>query len=67
MIKSYFGSPYYWFNCPPLFKKWLDEVLTHWRWAYGSKSGYRVSGKKIALLAISAGVDETRIVVHQNL
>ncbi len=41
---------------PSLFKKWLDEVLTH-GWAYGSKSGYKVSGKKIAL-ALSVGIDE---------
>lgn len=54
--KIVFQFPYYWFNCPPLFKKWLDEVLTH-GWAYGSKSGYRLSGKKIAL-AISAGIEE---------
>lgn len=54
--KIVFQFPYYWFNCPPLFKKWMDEVLTH-GWAYGSKSGYKVAGKKIAL-AISAGVDE---------
>jgi putative NADPH-quinone reductase len=54
--KILFQFPYYWFNCPPLFKKWLDEVLTH-GWAYGSKSGYKISGKKIAL-AISVGVDE---------
>ncbi|SFN18195.1 Putative NADPH-quinone reductase (modulator of drug activity B) [Chitinophaga sp. YR627] len=54
--KIVFQFPYYWFNCPPLFKKWLDEVLTY-GWAYGSKSGYKVSGKKIAL-AISVGVDE---------
>lgn len=54
--KIVFQFPYYWFNCPPLLKKWFDEVLTH-GWAYGSKSGYRVSGKKIAL-AISLGVDE---------
>ena len=54
--KIVFQFPYYWFNCPPLFKKWLDEVLTY-GWAYGSKSGYKVSGKKIAL-AISLGVDE---------
>lgn len=52
-----FQFPYYWFNSPPLFKKWLDEVLTH-GWAYGSKSGYRLSGKKIAL-AISLGSDES--------
>lgn len=54
--KIVFQFPYYWFNCPGLFKKWLDEVLTH-GWAYGSKSGYKVAGKKVAL-AISAGVDE---------
>jgi putative NADPH-quinone reductase len=51
-----FQFPFYWFNCPYLFKKWLDEVLLH-GWAYGSKSGYKVAGKKIAL-AMSVGVDE---------
>jgi putative NADPH-quinone reductase len=51
-----FQFPYYWFNCPPLFKKWLDEVLTY-GWAYGSKSGYKLLEKKIAL-AISLGADE---------
>ena len=54
--KIVFQFPYYWFNCPALFKKWLDEVLTH-GWAYGSKSGYKLAGKKVAL-AISLGVDE---------
>ncbi|MCF2443455.1 NAD(P)H-dependent oxidoreductase [Dyadobacter sp. CY345] len=54
-----FQFPYYWFNCPSLFKKWLDEVLTH-GWAYGSKSGYKVGGKKVAL-AISLGVDEQEL------
>ena len=54
--KIVFQFPFYWFNCPPLFKKWLDEVLTY-GWAYGSKSGYKVSGKKIAL-AMSVGIDE---------
>lgn len=54
--KIVFQFPFYWFSCPPLFKKWLDEVLTY-GWAYGSKSGYKLSGKKIAL-AISAGIDE---------
>ena len=51
-----FQFPFYWFNCPPLLKKWLDEVLTH-GWAYGSKSGYKLEGKKIAL-AISAGINK---------
>src|SRR5690606_42158916 len=27
--KIVFQFPFYWFNCPPLFKKWLDEVLTY--------------------------------------
>jgi putative NADPH-quinone reductase len=48
--------PFYWFNCPPPLKKWLDEVLTY-GWAYGSQSGYKMKGKKIAL-AISAGIDQ---------
>lgn len=54
--KIVFQFPFYWFNCPPFFKKWLDEVLTY-GWAYGSKSDYKVANKKIAL-AISVGIDE---------
>ncbi|MDM1537156.1 NAD(P)H-dependent oxidoreductase [Myroides odoratimimus] len=60
LIESYdhivFQFPFYWFNCPPLFKTWLDEVLTY-GWAYGSQSGYKMSNKKIGL-AITAGIDE---------
>ncbi|WP_367866106.1 NAD(P)H-dependent oxidoreductase [Pedobacter sp. WC2423] len=51
-----FQFPFYWFNCPPLFKKWLDVVLTH-GWAYGNGSPYQMTGKKIAL-SISAGINE---------
>jgi putative NADPH-quinone reductase len=54
--KIVFQFPFYWFNCPPFFKKWLDEVLTY-GWAYGSKSGYKLQGKKITL-AITAGINE---------
>ena len=54
--KIVFQFPFYWFNCPPLLKKWLDDVLTY-GWAYGSKSGYKLAGKKVAL-AITAGIDE---------
>lgn len=57
--KIVFQFPYYWFNSPAFFKKWLDEVLLH-GWAYGSKSGYKVAGKKIAL-AISLGVGEDEL------
>ncbi|WP_337064639.1 NAD(P)H-dependent oxidoreductase [Rouxiella badensis] len=48
--------PLYWFNCPPLLKKWLDEVLTY-GWAYGSTSGYKLKGRKFAL-AVSAGIKQ---------
>lgn len=51
-----FQFPFYWFNCPSLLKKWLDEVLLY-GWAYGSTSGYKVANKKIAL-AISAGINK---------
>jgi len=62
LMESYdtivFQFPLYWFNCPPFFKKWLDDVLTY-GWAYGSTSGYKLENKKIAL-AISAGIDESQ-------
>ncbi|MCZ4244378.1 NAD(P)H-dependent oxidoreductase [Pedobacter punctiformis] len=54
--KIVFQFPFYWFSSPPFFKKWLDEVLTY-GWAYGSKSGYKVAEKKIAL-AITVGIAE---------
>lgn len=54
--KIIFQFPFYWFNCPPFFKKWLDEVLTH-GWAYGRNSEYKMAGKKIAL-AITAGINK---------
>lgn len=54
--KIVFQFPMYWFSSPPLLKKWLDEVLIY-GWAFGSKSGYKVAGKKIAI-AISVGADE---------
>jgi len=57
--KIIFQFPYYWFNIPSLLKKWFDQVMTH-GWAYGSKSGYCMKGKKIAL-AISLGVEEEEL------
>ncbi|MGM5630795.1 NAD(P)H-dependent oxidoreductase [Apibacter raozihei] len=45
--------PLYWFNCPALLKKWMDDVFTY-GWAYGSK-GDKMKGRKIAL-SISAGM-----------
>ncbi|CVA60798.1 General stress protein 14 [Serratia marcescens] len=46
--------PIFWFSSPPLLKKWLDDVLTY-GWAYGSRSGYKMQNKKLAL-AVTAGV-----------
>ncbi|MCC3377418.1 NAD(P)H-dependent oxidoreductase [Cohnella sp. REN36] len=47
--------PIYWFNCPPLLKKWLDDVFAY-GWAYGSR-GDRLKGRKVGL-AVSAGIRE---------
>ena len=44
--------PLFWFNCPPLLKKWLDEVFEY-NWAYGPQ-GNKLKGKKIGL-AVTAG------------
>ncbi|GAB1437720.1 hypothetical protein MASR2M36_04550 [Providencia sp.] len=45
-----------WFNCPPLLKKWLDDVLTY-GWTYGSTSGYKL-GEKCISVAVSEGINE---------
>lgn len=60
--KIVFQFPLYWFSSPPLLKKWLDEVLTY-GWAYGSQSGYKVSGKKIGF-GISTGISESDYSLH---
>jgi putative NADPH-quinone reductase len=44
--------PFYWFNCPPLLKKWLDDVFTY-GWAYGSNGGDKLKNRKVGL-AVSA-------------
>ncbi|WP_069658693.1 NAD(P)H-dependent oxidoreductase [Arcticibacter eurypsychrophilus] len=53
--KIVFQFPVYWLSSPPLFKKWLDEVLSY-GWAYGAGS-YKLEGKKIAL-ALTTSADE---------
>ena len=47
--------PIYWFNCPPLMKKWLDEVFID-GWAYG-KNGNNLENRNIGL-AVTAGISE---------
>ena len=44
--------PVYWFNCPPLLKQWLDEVLA-FGWAYGP-GGTAFHGKRFGI-AVSLG------------
>ncbi|MDF7680733.1 NAD(P)H-dependent oxidoreductase [Enterobacteriaceae bacterium ESL0689] len=50
-----FQFPLYWFNCPPLLKKWFDDVFTY-GWAYGS-TATQLQGRKMGL-AVSAGGSE---------
>ena len=47
--------PIYWFNCPPLMKKWLDDVFTDGR-AYG-ENGDNLKNRNIAL-AVTADISE---------
>lgn len=45
--------PFYWYNCPPLMKQWLDLVLEY-GWAYG-KNGTMLSGKWVMNVISSGG------------
>lgn len=54
--KIIFQFPVFWFSCPSLLKKWIDEVIIY-GWAFGSKSEFKVANKKIAL-ALSVGLNE---------
>lgn len=47
--------PLYWFNCPPLIKKWLDDVFLD-GWAFGRNN--QMKNRKVALL-ITAGSKES--------
>ncbi len=44
--------PMYWYSCPPLLKKWEDDVLTY-GWAYGP-TGDALHGKEM-VVAVSPG------------
>ncbi len=39
-----FQHPFYWYSCPALMKKWLDDVLS-FGWAYGP-GGTKLNGKE---------------------
>jgi glutathione-regulated potassium-efflux system ancillary protein KefG len=44
--------PFYWYNCPPLLKQWIDLVLQY-NWAYGP-NGFALR-EKLCLNALTAG------------
>ncbi|RRJ86137.1 flavodoxin family protein [Paenimyroides tangerinum] len=53
--KIVFQFPIYLYNCPPLLKKWFDEVLMY-GWAY-SKT-FKFEGKSVALCLSTNGLFE---------
>lgn len=55
--KIVFQFPVYWLSSPPLFKKWIDEVLSY-GWAYGA-NGNKLAGKKIALALTTSASEST--------
>lgn len=50
-----FQYPLYWYNMPPLLKKWFDEVFAY-GWAYGSEGG-KLGGKSIGAVVSTGGVE----------
>jgi putative NADPH-quinone reductase len=49
--------PFYWYSVPPLFKKWMDDVLTY-NFAYGTK-GDKLTGKELQLIISVGGPHES--------
>lgn len=47
--------PIYWYNMPPLLKKWLDDVFAY-GWAYGS-TGNKLAGKEFGLAVSTGGAE----------
>lgn len=48
-----FQFPFYWYSCPPLLKKWFDDVLT-FGWAFGS-GGDNLKGKEFMVATTTGG------------
>lgn len=49
--------PFYWYSVPPLFKKWMDDVLTY-NFAYGTK-GDKLAGKELQIITSVGGPHES--------
>ena len=50
-----FQYPIYWYNMPPLLKKWFDEVFAY-GWCYGA-NGDKLEKKNIGLVVSTGGVE----------
>ena len=48
--------PFYWYSCPPLLKKWFDDVLT-FGWAFGPE-GNNLKGKEFMVATTVAGLEQ---------
>ncbi|MHA6484958.1 NAD(P)H-dependent oxidoreductase [Paenibacillus sp. strain BS8-2] len=48
-----FQFPLYWYSCPPLLKKWFDDVLT-FGWAFGP-GGENLKGKEFMIATTTGG------------
>ncbi|WP_028550603.1 NAD(P)H-dependent oxidoreductase [Paenibacillus sp. UNC451MF] len=48
--------PFYWYSCPPLLKKWFDDVLT-FGWAYGP-DGDKLQGKEFIVATTTGGSEK---------
>lgn len=51
-----FQFPFYWYSCPPLLKKWFDDVLT-FGWAFGPV-GEHLKGKEFIIATTTGGLEE---------
>jgi len=50
-----FQFPFYWYSCPPLLKKWFDDVLT-FGWAFGP-GGEHLRGKEFMIATTTGGTE----------
>ncbi|WP_025846735.1 NAD(P)H-dependent oxidoreductase [Paenibacillus ehimensis] len=51
-----FQFPFYWYSCPPLLKKWFDDVLT-FGWAFGP-GGDHLKGKEFMIATTTGGTEK---------
>ncbi|TDF93748.1 NAD(P)H-dependent oxidoreductase [Paenibacillus piri] len=47
--------PFFWYSCPPLLKKWFDDVLT-FGWAFGP-GGDHLKGKEFMVATTTGGTE----------